>query len=52
MNGSGFWRNVGIGLLASLVGTVAFHVFAPWLSDDLVRRGADAAERWLAENPL
>ena len=28
------------------------HVFAPWLSDELVRRGADAAERWLAENPL
>ena len=28
------------------------HVFAPWLTDELVRRGADAAERWLAENPL
>jgi inosine-uridine nucleoside N-ribohydrolase len=28
------------------------HVFAPWLSDELVRRGADAADRWLAENPL
>ena len=28
------------------------HVFAPWLSEDVVQRGADAAERWLAENPL
>ena len=28
------------------------HIFAPWLSDELVRRGADAAERWLTENPL
>ena len=37
-----------IGVLA----LITRHVFAPWLPDDLVRRGADAAERWLAENPL
>jgi purine nucleosidase len=35
-----------------VLGLISRHVFAPWLSDDLVRRGADAAERWLAENPL
>ena len=27
------------------------HVFAPWLSDTLVRRGAEAAAQWLEENP-
>ena len=27
------------------------HVFAPWLSDVLVRRGAEAAAQWLEENP-
>ena len=27
------------------------HVFAPWLSDALVRRGADAAAQWLEEHP-
>jgi purine nucleosidase len=27
------------------------HVFAPWLSDEVVRRGAEAGARWLEQNP-
>jgi purine nucleosidase len=27
------------------------HVFAPWLSDTLVRRGAEAAAEWLEDHP-
>lgn len=27
------------------------HVFAPWLSDALVRRGAEAAAQWLEDHP-
>jgi hypothetical protein len=26
-------------------------VFAPWLSDALVKRGAEAAARWLEDHP-
>jgi len=34
-----------------VLGLITRHVFAPWLSDDLVRGGAEAGERWLAEHP-
>jgi purine nucleosidase len=30
---------------------ITHHVFSPWLSDALVRRGAAAAARWLEEHP-
>lgn len=36
---------------ADVLDLVTRHVFAPWLSIDLVRQGAMAGERWLAENP-
>jgi hypothetical protein len=40
MSGHGFWRAVGIGLLASLAGTVAFHVFAPLLGSGTALRAS------------
>jgi hypothetical protein len=36
---------------AEVLGLITRHVFAPWLSDELVRRGADAGARWLEEHP-
>jgi hypothetical protein len=39
MNGHGFWRNVGTGLLASFAGTVAYHVVAPLAGSDVALRG-------------
>lgn len=34
-----------------VLGLITRHVFTPWLSDELVRRGADAGARWLEEHP-
>jgi purine nucleosidase len=34
-----------------VLGLVTRHIFAPWLSDEVVRRGAEAGARWLEENP-
>lgn len=42
MNGPGFWRSVGIGLVASLAGTVAFHLFAPLLGGGMALRATVA----------
>ena len=36
---------------ADVLGLITRHVFAPWLSDELVRRGADAGARWLEQHP-
>ena len=36
---------------AEVLGVITRHVFAPWLSDELVRRGADAGARWLEAHP-
>jgi purine nucleosidase len=36
---------------AEVLGRITRYVFAPWLSDELVRRGADAGARWLEEHP-
>jgi purine nucleosidase len=36
---------------ANVLALVTRHVFAPWLSDEVVRRGAEAGARWLEENP-
>ena len=36
---------------ADVLGLLSRHVFAPWLSDELVRGGADAGARWLEEHP-
>ena len=36
---------------AEVLGLITRHVFAPWLTDELVRRGADDGARWLEEHP-
>jgi purine nucleosidase len=36
---------------ADVLGLITRHVFAPWLSEALVRRGADAGARWLEAHP-
>ncbi|MDQ4081055.1 MAG: nucleoside hydrolase [Gemmatimonadota bacterium] len=36
---------------ADVLGLITRHVFAPWISDELVRPGAEAGARWLEENP-
>lgn len=36
---------------ADVLGLITEHVFAPWISDELVRPGADAGARWLEEHP-
>lgn len=42
MNGHGFWRHVGIGLLASVAGTVAFHMVAQLLGSGVAVRATIA----------
>jgi purine nucleosidase len=36
---------------SEVLGLITRHVFAPWISDELVRPGAEAGARWLEENP-
>ena len=36
---------------ANVLALITRHVFAPWLSDEVVRRGADAGAQWLEQNP-
>jgi purine nucleosidase len=36
---------------ADVLALITRHVFAPWLSDEVVRRGAEAGARWLEQNP-
>jgi purine nucleosidase len=36
---------------AAVLGLITHHVFARWVSGEVVRRGADAAARWLEEHP-
>jgi purine nucleosidase len=36
---------------SEVLGLITRHVFAAWISDELVRPGADAGARWLEENP-
>jgi inosine-uridine nucleoside N-ribohydrolase len=36
---------------AEVLALITRYVFAPWISDELVRPGADAGARWLEENP-
>jgi purine nucleosidase len=37
---------------AEVLGVITRHVFAPWLPDEVVRRGAEAGARWLETHPL
>ncbi|MGQ0712724.1 MAG: nucleoside hydrolase [Gemmatimonadaceae bacterium] len=34
-----------------VLGLITHHVFSPWISDELVRQGAQAGARWLEEHP-
>jgi inosine-uridine nucleoside N-ribohydrolase len=36
---------------SEVLGLITRHVFAPWVSDELVRPGADAGAKWLEANP-
>jgi hypothetical protein len=36
---------------ADVLALITQHVFAPWLTDSLVRRGAEQAAQWLEEHP-
>ncbi|HJR67744.1 MAG TPA: nucleoside hydrolase [Gemmatimonadaceae bacterium] len=36
---------------ADVLALLTHHVFAPWLTDSLVRRGAQQAAQWLEEHP-
>ena len=36
---------------AEVLGLITRHVFAPWISDELVRPGAEVGARWLEEHP-
>jgi purine nucleosidase len=48
----GAMARVAMGVNAEdVLALIAREVFAPWLSDELVRRGADAAAKWLQQNP-
>jgi hypothetical protein len=43
MNGRGFWRQAGLGLLASVAGMVVFHIVAPLLGSGAALRATVAA---------